>query len=170
MTDARTPRNLQVRRSRGRMVALVVAVAAAAAAFAVWFVTHPPALPAPDEPVDVSVPLFQPVYVGVYDGDGTDRTLHISEVSLDVEGEATVALMVCRDGAVSVTSEPTAFCTSLDDANGATIEPGDALVLEISEDESGEATIHPAEVSYRDGIRWGTQPVGPTVEATFVSR
>jgi hypothetical protein len=169
MTDARTPRSLQVRRSRGRMVALGGVVAAVAAAFAVWFVTHPPALPVPDEPVAVSVPLFQPVYVGVYDGED-GRTLHISEVSLNIEGEATVALMVCRDGAISVTSEPAAFCTSLDDATGATVEPGDALVLEISEDESGEATIHPTDLSYRDGVRWGTQPVGPTVEATFVSR
>jgi hypothetical protein len=152
------------------MVALGVVVAAVAAAFAVWFVTHPPALPAPAEPVAVSVPLFQPVYVGVYDGEEADRTLHISEVSFDVEGEATVALMVCRDGAISVTSEPETFCTSLEEADGATVEPGDALVLEISEDESGEATIQPAEVSYRDGVQWGTQSVGPTVEATFVSR
>ena len=77
---------------------------------------------------------------------------------------------MCKDGTVSETNEPETFCTSLVDAEGATLEPGDGLVLEVLEDQAGEATIEPVEISYRDALRWGTQPVGPTVEATFVSR
>jgi hypothetical protein len=111
------------------------------------------------------------VYVGIYDpAADDDRTLHISDVAIDAHGEVTVAVLACKGGTVSLTTEPETFCTSLVEAEGATLEPGDGLVLEILEDEPGEATIDPVELSYRDGLRWGTQPVGPTVEATFVSR
>ncbi len=171
MTDARTPRSLQVERSRRGLVLLWIVAVAVAVAFGAWFVTHPPALPLPEEPAEVQIPLGEAEYVGIYDpAADDDRTLHISEVTIDVDGEATVAALVCKDGTVSETNEPETFCTSLVDAEGATLEPGDGLVLEVLEDQAGEATIEPVEISYRDGLRWGTQPVGPTVEATFVSR
>jgi hypothetical protein len=171
MTDARTPRSLQVERSRRGLVLLWIVAVAVAVGFGAWFVTHPPALPLPEEPAELQIPLGEAEYVGIYDpaADG-DRTLHISEVTIDVDGEATVAALVCKDGTVSETNEPETFCTSLVEAEGATLEPGDGLVLEVLEDEPGEATVAPVEISYRDGLRWGTQPVGPTVEATFVSR
>ena len=86
-------------------------------------------------------------------------------------GAATVVARVCRDGTISVTSQPEEFCSTVTDAAGATLEPGDGLVLEILDaNESGEVTIAPMEISFREGIRWGTRPVGPTVEATFLSR
>ncbi len=171
MTDARTPRSLQVDRSRRGRVLLWIAAVAVAVGFGAWFVTHPAPLPAPDEPVEVQLPLGEAVYVGIYSpAADDDRTLHISQVTLDVDGEARVATLVCHDGTLSVTTEPDTFCTSLTDAEGATLEPGDGLVLEILDDEPGEATIEPVEITFRDGLRWGTQPVGPTVEATFVSR
>ncbi len=172
MTDARTPRSLQVERSRRGLVLLWIVAVAVAIAFGAWFVTHPAPLPVADEPVEVQLPLGEAVYVGIYNpAADDDRTVHISEVTIDVDGEVSVvAALVCRDGAVSVTTEPETFCSSLADAEGATLEPGDELVLEILEDQPGEATIQPVEISYRDGLRWGTQPVGPTVEATFVSR
>ena len=171
MTDARTPRSLQVERSRRGRVLVWVAAVVVAVAFGAWFVTHPAPLPVPDEPVTVQIPLGESEYVGLYDPAADDeRTLHVSNVSVDVDGEATVSVLVCQDGTVSVTHEPETFCASLVEAEGATLAPGDGLVLEILEDQEGEATIHPVELSFRDGIQWGTQPVGPTVEATFVSR
>lgn len=172
MTDARTPRSLQVERSRRGLLLLWIVAIAGVIAFGAWFVTHPAPLPVPDQPVEVQLTLGEALYVGIYNpGSDDDRTLHVSQVSIDVDGEvAVVAALVCRDGAVSVTTEPETFCSSLDEAEGATLEPGDGLVLEILEDQAGEATIQPVEISYRDGLQWGTQPVGPTVEATFVSR
>jgi hypothetical protein len=170
MTDARTP-SLQVARTRRRLVLLWIVVGVVALAFGAWFVTHPPPLPQPGQPVEVQMPLGEAVYVGIYDpAADDDRTLHISDVAIDAHGEVTVAALACKGGTVSLTTEPDTFCTSLVEAEGATLEPGDGLVLEILEDEPGEATIDPVELSYRDGLRWGTQPVGPTVEATFVSR
>jgi hypothetical protein len=172
MTDARTPRDLQVERSRRGRVLLWIAALAVVIAFGAWFVTHPAPLPVPDEPVKVQVPIGEAVYVGVYDpAADANRTLHISRATTEVDGPATVVARVCRDGTVSVTSQPEEFCSSMTDAEGATVAPGDGLVLEILDaNEAGEATIAPMEISFRDGIRWGTQPVGPTVEATFLSR
>jgi hypothetical protein len=172
MTDARTPLNLRVERSRRGLVLLWIAALAVAFAFGAWFVTHPAPLPAPDEPVAVDVPLGEAVYIGVYDPSADDdRTLHISQATIKVDGAATVVARVCRDGTISVTSQPEEFCSTVTDAAGATLEPGDGLVLEILDaNETGDATIAPMEISFRDGIRWGTQPVGPTVEATFLSR
>jgi hypothetical protein len=171
MTDARTPRSLQVARSRRGLILLWVVAVAVAVGFGAWFVTHPPPLPLPDDPVAIQIPLGEAEYVGIYNpGASDDRTLHISQVALHVDGEARVVAQVCKGGTVSVTTEPETFCASLVEAEGATLEPGDGLVLEILDDEPGEATIDPVELSYRDGMRWGTQPVGPTVEATFVSR
>ena len=172
MTDARTPQDLRVERSRRGLMLLWIAALAVVIAFGAWFVTHPAPLPVPEQPVAVEVPLGEAVYVGVYDpaADG-DRTLHISEVSIEVDGAATVVARVCRDGTISVTSQPEEFCSTVTDAAGATLEPGDGLVLEILDaNESGEATIAPMEISFREGIRRGTRPVGPTVEATFLSR
>jgi hypothetical protein len=171
MTDTRTPRSLRVGRSRAGLVLLWIVAVAILVAFGAWFVTHPAPLPVPDDPVEVQMPLGEAAYVGIYDpAADDDRTLHISEVTIDVEGEVKVAALVCKGGTVSETTEPDTFCASLVEAEGATLGPGDGLVLEILEDEPGEATIHPVEISFRDGLRWGTQPVGPTVEATFVSR
>jgi hypothetical protein len=172
MTDARTPRDLRVERSRRGLVLIWIAAFTVLIAFGAWFVTHPSPLPVPDEPVEVEVPLGEAVYVGVYDpAADDDRTLHISEATIEVDGAATVVARVCRDGTISVTSQPEEFCSTVTDAEGATLEPGDGLVLEILDaNESGDATIAPMEISFRDGIRWGTQPVGPTVEATFLSR
>jgi hypothetical protein len=171
MTDARTPRSLQVERSRRGLVLIWVVAIAGAAAFGAWFVTHPRPLPLPQDPAQVQIPLGEAEYVGIYDpAADDDRTVHIRQVDIEVQGEVTVSALVCRGGTLSETNEPETFCTSLVGAEGATLEPGDGLVLEILEDEPGEATIEPLELTYRDGLQWGTQPVGPTVEATFLSR
>jgi hypothetical protein len=171
MIDARTPRRLQVRRSRGRLLLLWMLVLASAAAVGAWFATHPAPLPVPGEPIEVSAPLGQAVYVGIYHpAADDDSTLHVDQVTTDVDGEAVVATLVCKGGSVSVTSEPETFCADLVHAEGQSVEPGDALLLEIQDDEPGSATIPPVEISYREGLQWGTHPVGPTVEATFVSR
>jgi len=118
MTDARTPQDLRVERSRRGLVLLWIAAFAVVIAFGAWFVTHPAPLPVPEQPVAVEVPLGEAVYVGVYDpaADG-DRTLHISEVSIEVDGAATVVARVCRDGTISVTSQPEEFCSTVTDAS-----------------------------------------------------
>lgn len=172
MTDARTPRSLQVERSRRGRILLWLCALVVVVAFGAWFMTHPAPLPTPGEPVSVLIPLGEAEYVGLYDPAADDgRTLHISKVALDVDGAATVVVRVCRNGTVSATNEPEAFCSSLVEAAGATLAPGDGLVLEIlDDDQPGPVTIRPVEISFREGVRWGTRPVGPTVEATFVSR
>src|SRR5262245_34139037 len=113
MIDARTPRDLRVERSRRGLVLLWIAALAVVIAFGAWFVTHPAPLPLPEDPVEVQVPIGEAVYVGVYDPADDDRTLHISEADIEVDGPATVVARVCRGGTVSVTSKPGKFCTTM---------------------------------------------------------
>ena len=67
-----------------------------------------------------------------------------------------------------MTSDPTTFCTRLVDAEGATVSPGDVLVLELTSTLPGEVLVDRVRLSYRDGLQWATQEVGPQVEVTFL--
>ena len=77
---------------------------------------------------------------------------------------------MCKDGTLSDTTEPETFCTSLVEAEGATLEPGDGLVLEILGTSRARRPSSRWSSPTGTELQWGTQPVGPTVEATFVSR
>ena len=173
MSPAGTPRELEVRRSRSRGLLLGVVLAATVVALAAWYVTHPAALPAPDRTVTASAPVGGTVYVGVYSSpaeDGRTLALRRATVPTDADLGDGVSVLVCRGGGFAVTTDPSAFCGDLVDADGSTLHPGDSLAVGISSDAAVEATLGPVSVSFREGAQWGTQDVGPRIEVAFAPR
>lgn len=173
MVAAGSPRELEVGRSRSRRLLLGLLVAVALAALGAWYATHPAPLPASDRTVTASAPVGGTVYVGVYSSpaaDGRTLTVRRATVPSDVDLADGVSVLVCRGGGFSVTTDPSAFCSDLVAADGASLHPGDTLAVGISSDAAVEATLGPVSLAYREGVQWGTQDVGPTIRAAFATR
>jgi len=172
MTDPPRTGELQMRRTRaGKLLWLVLVLAVGAVA--AWYATHPSPLPTTTTAVTASTPVGEPVYVGVLSPtDGSGRTVHIRGIDVDPVGAVPLGVdgKVCKGGALAVTSDPEAFCTRLVDAEGASVGPGDVLVLEISGQTAGEVDLGRVRVTYRDGLQWGSDEAGPPVTVTFLSR
>jgi hypothetical protein len=139
---------------------------------AAWFVLHPSPLPTTERTVEASTPVGTPVYVAVYSGSRADRAIRLSSVHVNAPADSTaeVTARVCAGGSLSVTADPTRFCTRVLPAAGASLGPDDTLMLEIRSATAGTLVLDDLEVSYREGLQWGTQPVGPRVRVTFLSR
>jgi hypothetical protein len=169
-TDTRSP-DLTVGRSRlGLYLGLVLALALVGVA--AWFVVHPSPLPTSDRTLAASTPVEVPVYVGVYSGSQTDRRLDLTGVHVNAPADTTAAVtvQVCVGGSLSVTADPKEFCTRIIPAAGASLGPDDTLMLQIQSPTAGTLVLDDLEISYREGIQWGTQPVGPRVRVTFLPR
>jgi hypothetical protein len=151
---------------------LGVVLALVLVAVAAWFMLHPSPLPTSDRTLEVRTPVGAPVYVAVYSGSRTDRTIQLSSVHVNAPADSTaeVTARVCAGGSLSVTADPAGFCTRVLPAAGASLGPDDTLMLEISSDTAGTLVLDDLQVSYREGLQWGTQPVGPRVSVTFLSR
>lgn len=163
--------DLTVGRNRlGLYLGLLLALALVGVA--AWFVLHPSPLPTSDRTVEARTPVGVPVYVAVYSGSQTDRTIDLSSVHVNapVDSPAEVTAHVCVDGSLSITADPTGFCSRVVPAAGTSLGPDDALVLEIQSPTAGTLELDDLQISYREGIQWGTQPVGPRVSVTFLSR
>ena len=173
MVGVGSSRELEVGRSRSRGLLLGVLLALALAGLAAWYATHPAPLPVPERTVTASAPVGGTVYVGVYSSRGADgRTLSIRRATVPAEvdlGDG-VSVLVCRGGGFSVTTDPSAFCGDLADAAGATLQPGDTLVVGVSSDAAVEGLVGPVALTYREGLQWGTQDVGPRIAVTFATR
>ena len=139
---------------------------------AAWFALHPAPLPTSGRTVMARTPVGVPVYVAVYSGSQTDRTIHLSSVHVNAPADSTaeVTARVCVGGSLSVTTDPTGFCSRVLPAAGTALGPDDSLVLEIQSSAAGTLDLDDLQVSYREGLQWGTQPVGPRVSVTFLSR
>jgi hypothetical protein len=140
------------------------------AGFAAWWMTHPEELPSSQNTLDVSTKAGKPIYVGVTDDDDLDdsRELHIREVTFKTllsRGSVDVEALVCHDGSINTTTDPELFCVSVEDAEGATIQlgGGDQLVISVTADSSQIVELSDLKLSYREGMQWGTQPIGPAV-------
>jgi hypothetical protein len=174
MTDSTTePRSAALAVGRSRLglyggLALALALAAVAA----WFVLHPRALPTTDRTLTARTPVGTPVYVALYAGSSTDRTITLSTVHVNAPEDSTaeITAQVCVDGSLSVTADATGFCTRVLPAAGSQIGPDDALMLKIVSPTAGTLELDDLQVSYREGLQWGTQPVGPRVSVTFLDR
>ena len=151
---------------------LGVAMALALIGVAGWFMLHPSPLPTSDRTVEVRTPVGVPVYVAIYSGTRTDRTIQLSSVHVNAPAESTaqVTAQVCAGGSLSVTTDPAGFCTRVSPASGTSLGPDDTLMLEIRSPTAGTLVLDDVQVSYREGLQWGTQPVGPRVSVTFLSR
>ena len=152
--------------SLGLLLALVLV------GVAVWFVLHPSPLPTSDRTVEARTPVGVPVYVAVYSGSQTDRTIALSSVHVNAPADSTaeVTAQVCSGGSLSVTTDPAGFCAAVRPAAGETLGPDDTLMLQIRSATAGTVELDDLEISYREGLQWGTQPVGPRVSVTFLSR
>jgi hypothetical protein len=128
-----------------------------------WVSTHPKALSTTDTTVRAETPVGTPVYVGVF---GTpadfDRTLHLVGVHVFASSTADVTIvpLVCHGGSVNVTTTPETFCAELGPTEGATLESGDAIILEVVGDVPAVVEIDRIRVAYRDGMQWATQDAG----------
>lgn len=151
------------RRSKWWRLLVVLATLALAAGWLVWYLLTPEDLPTSEEVVEGSAVVDQVVYVGMFaPGSDFDRSLEISEISVDVSPAdvADVTPMICRDGSLAVTADVDTFCPELDPPEDADFSDGDSIVLAVSSSLPTEIEIGRIEISFRDGIRWGTKEAG----------
>ncbi len=149
-------------RGRSRWALLVTGIALLVA-LGIWYVNNPSALPTSNATVNASAVTGQPIYVGVFTAsDEFERTLRVSGVKVHTTANTQVDVVphLCRDGSLSVTTEPAAFCGELVNPEGQTFGPGDSIVLEVSSDESAIAVIDRVELGFREGLQWGTREAG----------
>ena len=154
---------LEVRqRAQSRWVLLATGIALLVG-LGIWYVNSPSALPTSNATVNASAVAGQPIYLGVFAAtDDFERTLHLSGVKVHTTANTHVEVvpLLCRDGSLSVTTEPDAFCGELVNPEGETFGPGDSIVLEVSSEETAIAVIDRVELGFREGLQWGTREVG----------
>jgi hypothetical protein len=158
---------------RGWRITAYAAFLLAMVALLAWVSTHPKELATSNTRVKAETPVGQHVYVGVF---GTpadfDRTLHISGVRVFATSTSDVTIVphVCHGGSVSVTTTPDTFCRSFGPAEGATLEAGDAVVLEVDGTTPAVVEIDRVRIAYRDGLQWATQDAGAPSQVSILTR
>jgi hypothetical protein len=156
-------RQRPAKRSKLWRIFIILATVGVAVGWAVWFVRTPGDLPTENRFAEGTGVVDQEVYVGMLAvGDDFDRTLRISEISVDVrpDDDVEVTPLICRHGSVSVTSDADSYCAALDDPDGADFSDGDSIVLAVSASAATEVEIGQIEISFREGIKWGTKAAG----------
>lgn len=162
---ALSPRAPDPRRARLLRISLIAAAVLLPLAWAVWYVTSPEDLPVDDREVYADGSTTSPVYVGMFHApDDFDRTLHVSDVEVPAAAPAStdydVTPLLCRGGAVGVTSDPERFCDALEAPDGQELGSGDSILVEVSAPAPTEITIERVEVSFRELLSWGTKEAG----------
>lgn len=162
------PAALQVPQQRSLRWLWIPAVPAAVLVGA-WWTTNPAPLDGGGVDVEAVTKVGRAVYVGVTaDEDDAeprqlalrDVTVHLSEGEDDVSAE----VLVCHGGSISATADPKPFCDEVSDAEGATLDlPEDQLVISVTASTAQQVTVERVELSYREGVQWDTQPVGPGI-------
>jgi hypothetical protein len=69
-----------------------------------------------------------------------------------------------------VTTTPETFCRDLGPTEGATLEGGDEIVLEVSGDAPTVVDIDRVRIAYRDGLQWATQDAGAPAMVSILAR
>jgi hypothetical protein len=142
-------------------------------ALGIWYVNTPSALPTSNATVNASAVAGQPVYLGVFSAtDEFERTLHLSGVKVHTTANTHVEVTphLCRNGSLSVTTDPEAFCGELLNPEGQTFGPGDSIVLEVSSAETAIAVIDRVRLGFREGLQWGTREVGSRAIVSIQAR
>jgi hypothetical protein len=138
-----------------------------------WVSTHPKGLATSGTRIQAETPVEQPVYVGVFSTPADfDRTLHVSGVRVFATSttEVTIVPHICHGGSLSVTTAPDTFCRSFGPTENATLQAGDAIVLEVSGDAPGVVEIDRVRVAYRDSLQWATQDAGAPSQVSILAR
>ena len=138
-----------------------------------WVSTHPDGLATTDTTVRAETPVGEPVFVGVYAAPADfDRSLHLAGVHVFASSTADVTIVphICHGGSVNVTTTPESFCAELGPTEDATLESGDAIVLEIVGDVPTVVEIDRVRIAYRDGLQWATQDAGARSQVSILAR
>jgi len=154
--------SLQVHRSRlaglwWLPVALVVLAGVG------WWLTHPEALADDGGSVRAEATANAPVYVGVWAPSSDDPTVTVTGVRLEVD-QGTAEAALCHGGRIGVTSDPQAFCEEVTPLEHHEVGPGDQVILAVRGPAGSTVRVEPVTLSYRDGMRSGSQAVGPRVQ------
>jgi hypothetical protein len=151
-------------RSRLWRVVAVVAAVVLVAGWIVWYVLTPDDLPVQGRRAEAAGVAGTPVYVGVFTMPDGDRTIHVSAVDVPVaQGDGlsvAVEPVVCRGGSIGVTTVPEDFCEEVVDGADGELGSGDSVALRLVAETPGTVSVDRISISFRDGIRWGTQDVG----------
>jgi len=151
------------KRSKLWRILVILATLAIAVGWLIWFLRTPDDLPTTDRSADGAGVVDQPLYVGMFAvGDGFDRTITITDIEVDVEadGDVEVTPQLCRDGSLSVTTDPSGWCPELEDPKDQEFTAGDSIVLVVTASEPADVEIDRLRISFRDGIRWGDKDAG----------
>lgn len=143
----------------------------AAVALAIWHANHPTPLPTSTDTVSANTPVNEPVYVGMANGiDG--RTLHLSGVKVNTTSNTDVSVtpLLCRDGRIEATTDPSAFCGDLVNPEGQSLGPGDSIIVQVISDVPAVAVIDPVRLGFREDIQWGTLPTGASAVVRVLAR
>ena len=170
--DASSDDALTLRKRSRWLVRLVWLLGVVLATTVVGYVTtHPDELPTTEGVVTASSPAGRPVFVGVFaTSNDFGRSIDISGVKVfaTAPGPVTITPHLCRGGSVGVTTDPTPFCAELVDTEGATMQAGDEIVLEVVGEVPGAIAIDRVRVAYRDDFQWGTQRAGLPAVVTIL--
>lgn len=156
-------RQRPAKRSKIWRIAAILGALVLVAGWVLWFVRTPDDLPVTSDTVTERGVVDRTLYVGMFAvGDSFDRTIRISEVTVDVESEGDVEVtpQICRDGTISVTTDPIGSCTTLDDPEDAEFGPGDSIIVAVTAAEPTTVSIGRLKISFRDGLHWGTKEAG----------
>lgn len=151
------------KRSKLWRTAVILATLAVTVGWLIWFLRTPDDLPTESSRVTEAGVVDQTVYIGMFAvGEDFDRTIRISEISIDVTPEADVEVtpLICRGGSISFTTDAESFCPELEEANDADFSSGDSIVLGVTASAPNVVEVGQLEISFRDGIRWGTKDAG----------
>jgi hypothetical protein len=158
---------------RGWRITAYVAFLVAMLAVLGWVSTHPEALSTSTTRVQAQTPVGQAVYVGVFATPADfGRTLHVSGVRVFATSTTKVRIVphICHSGSLSVTTTPETFCRSFGPTEDATLEAGDAVVLEVSGGAPGVVEIDRVRIAYRDSLQWATQDAGAPSQVSILAR
>lgn len=157
-------RRRQANGSRVWRITAVVAAVVLVAGWLAWFLLTPEDLPVNGRTADAAGVAGTPLYVGVFTMPDGDRTIDVSEISVPVEGDDAASVvvepLVCRGGSIGVTTVAEDFCDDVEEGVEGELGSGDSIVLRLAAEEPATATVGRIELSFRDGIRWGTKEAG----------
>ena len=161
---------LRLTGNRWRSLTVALVGAALVLVLGSWWAPHPADLPVRDGHVTAVTTPGRPVYVGVYSGAADGRVLRVGGVHVHTDATVPVDVepLLCRDGAVSVTSDATAFCAELVSPDGHQLGPRDSLLVRVTGDEAGAAFVGRVSVTFRSGLRVGTSPAGTSAVVAIV--
>src|SRR4051812_17917259 len=138
-----------------------------------WGTTLPEPLPTSNPRVVASTPVTEPVFVGVFGtGSEFDRTLHVSGVHIYATSttDVTVIPHVCHGGSINITTTPESFCEEFGPTEGAVLDAGDEIVLEVVGDAPTVVDIDRVRIAYRDGLQRATQDAGSPSQVSILAR